>query len=275
MVSINTDIAFYADGDKICLPIMEVLFCAAACNLARLKKQQDWMPRNAVLLLPFLMEAAILNGKPDTGDLLKIFARSITEWAKEGEDASGEDDNDDDKSKGSIEAKERKTTKKGKAKQATTEMLVTITDDCEDVLAFLQAVRVKSPRVTAASLSLCAEKRTRVWFRRWTDTNLPTPTYPDPQDHMGLTGILTIVSTMLHTTEALLPVVVTQREAKNETKGWDRPPPTAQCVILVARATNGTSIPTLPPPTIHLFLKARNETDLHEDCYLTYTGHNL
>ena len=53
----------------------------------------------------------------------------------------------------------------------------------------------------------------RIWFQRWTDVNLPTPPKPAPQDHLGLTGVLTNVATQLHTTEALRPVVAAQREA--------------------------------------------------------------
>ena len=41
---------------------------------------------------------------------------------------------------------------------------------------------------------------------------------------------------------------------EKETKGCDRLPPTAQRVILAESATAGTSIPTSPPPTIHLCL---------------------
>ena len=90
VVSLKIDIAFAADGDKICLLITEVLLHAAASDLARSKNQRDWTLRNAVLLPPFLTEDAILHGELDTGELLKIFARSITEWAKEEETASGE-----------------------------------------------------------------------------------------------------------------------------------------------------------------------------------------
>ena len=62
VVSIKIDITFAADGDKIRIPITEVLLCAAAAaDLTRSKKQQDWTPRNAVLLPPLLMEAATLN----------------------------------------------------------------------------------------------------------------------------------------------------------------------------------------------------------------------
>ena len=60
---------------------------------------------------------------------------------------------------------------------------------------------------SGATLSLCTAKRAHVWFCRWTDINLLTPTKPDPQDHMGITGILTDVATRLHTVEALRPVV--------------------------------------------------------------------
>ena len=62
VISLKIDIDFAVDGDKICLPIAEVLLCAAAGNLARSKKQQDWTSRNAVLLIEFLTEAAILRG---------------------------------------------------------------------------------------------------------------------------------------------------------------------------------------------------------------------
>ena len=92
---------------------------------------------------------------------------------------------------------------------------------------------------------------------------------------MGITGVLTNVTTRLHTIEALRPVVAAQREAEKETKGWYRLPPTAKRVILAARATNRTSIPTSPPPTIHRFLHARNVTALQANCSLTYTGNNI
>ena len=107
------------------------------------------------------------------------------------------------------------------------------------------------------------------------DINLPTPPKPDPQDHMGITGVLTDMATRLHTAEALCPIAIAQRKAGNETKGWDRLPPTDQRVILTESATNGTSILTLPPPTIHRFLNARNVTALQADCYLTYARDNI
>ena len=53
-------------------------------------------------------------------------------------------------------------TKKGKANQATTKMLATIADNCDDVLAFLQAVAIKSPQVITAPLFLHMDKCTRV-----------------------------------------------------------------------------------------------------------------
>ena len=73
---------FNTKGDKIYLPIKEVLLCADDGDLARSKNQWNWKPYNAVLLPPLLMEAAILNEGLDVGDLLKIFSRSITEWVK-------------------------------------------------------------------------------------------------------------------------------------------------------------------------------------------------
>ena len=49
VISFNTNIAFAADGDKICLPIAEVLLRAAARDLAQSKRQRDWTSRKAVV----------------------------------------------------------------------------------------------------------------------------------------------------------------------------------------------------------------------------------
>ena len=239
-----------------------------------LKNQRYWTPRNDFLLPPFFTDAAILNVGSDTGELLKIFARSITERAEEGEDAEGDDDNEN-KSECGVEAEDKNTTKTGKTNQSTANTLATIADNCNGVLTLLQAVAVKSPRVTAAPLSLRVEKRARVWFCCWTDTKLRTPPKPAPQYHLGLTGVLNDVSTRLKTAEALRPVVSDQTEEEKETKGWYHIPPTAQRVILAAIATNGTYILTLPPPTIHRFLISRNVTALQVNCALTYAGNNL
>ena len=126
VISTKIEIVFAADGNKICLPIAEVLLRSAAGNLARMKNQMDWMPRNAVLLPPFLTEAAIPHGESDAGELLKIFACSITEWEKEGETASEVDDGNNEDSVITIDAEDEKTEKPGKVKQATAETLTTI-----------------------------------------------------------------------------------------------------------------------------------------------------
>ena len=174
-----------------------------------------------------------------------------------------------------TKARKLRKAKQDSAETATAETLAPFTVDCNDVLAFLQAVAVKSPRVIAAPLSLRAYKKARVWFKRWTDMHLPKPPTPTPQDNTGLTNVLTDVATRLHTAEALRPVVASQRDTDKETKGWERLPPTAQRVILAASATTGTSIPKSPPPTIHHLLNARNATALQDDFYLTYAGNNL
>ena len=142
-------------------------------------------------------------------------------------------------------------------------------------MEFLQAVSVKYPRIIAAPLTLCADKRACVWLQHWADVKIPIPPQPAPQDHLGLIGILTNMATRLHTAEALRPVVASQREAETETKGWDRLPPIAQRFILSESATTRTSISTLPPPTIHRFLNARNTMALQADLYLTYAGNNI
>ena len=243
VISLKIEIAFAADSDKICLPITEVLLCAAAADLAQSKKQRYCTPRNAVLLPPFLTEAAILHGESEAGELLNIFACSIIEWAMDADSTSEADKANDYNSVITIDAEETKV-KPGKANQASANTLVTIADDCDNILAFLQAVSVKYPRVIADPLSLRADKRARVWFQCWTDVNLPKPPKPAPQDHLGLTDVLTDVATRLYTAEALRPVVAAQRKVEKETKGLDRLLPTDQRVILATSATTGTSIPT-------------------------------
>ena len=70
----------------------------------------------------------------------------------------------------STETATAKAKKPGQAKQASAETaaaetLASIADDCDDVLAFLQAVAFKYPRVLAAPLSFRTDKCARVWFQ--------------------------------------------------------------------------------------------------------------
>ena len=169
MFSLKIEIDFSADGDKTRLTVAEVLLRAATGNLVRSEKQRDWTLRNAVLLLPFLTEAPILRGKLIAGELLNVFARSIMDWAKEEDTTSEADEANDDDIVVTIKAKDVKENP-GKTKQAAADTaatktaaaktLTTIADSCDDALAFLQAVAVKSPQVIVAPLSLCSDKRT-------------------------------------------------------------------------------------------------------------------
>ena len=86
----------------------------------------------------------ILYIESDAGKLLKIFSRSITEWAKEEDTTSEADEANNNDSVVTIEAKDQKA-KPGKAKQAAADTLNTITDDCDNVLAFLKYISVKYP----------------------------------------------------------------------------------------------------------------------------------
>ena len=54
---------FAVSGDKIRLPITEVLLCAIVGDLALSNKLRDWTSLNAILLPPFLTEAVILDGE--------------------------------------------------------------------------------------------------------------------------------------------------------------------------------------------------------------------
>ena len=58
-----------------------------------------------------------------------------------------------------------------------------IAANCDDILAFLQAVALKALRVQAAPLSLRADKHMAGWFCQWTDSKLkhqipPTSLHP-------------------------------------------------------------------------------------------------
>ena len=116
-----------------------------------------------------MTEAVILHDESDAGTLLKTFARSITESASDAAppgEAGEAIDNDsivtvrlpeapEGKKAGktkqaSAETAAAKAKKPGKAKQASAETaavetLASIAVDCDDVLAFLQAVTVKPP----------------------------------------------------------------------------------------------------------------------------------
>ena len=120
VISFNLDIAVAPEGEKIRLPITEVLLCAVAGDLKGSKKQRDWQSLNAVLLPPFLTEVAIFHGESDAGELLKIFARSFTEWASDTAPPSKADEAGDNDSVVTVEAPEASEGKKsGKPKSSS------------------------------------------------------------------------------------------------------------------------------------------------------------
>ena len=121
VISLNLEIAFATEGEKIRLPITDVLLCAAAGDLARSKNQRDCPSLNAVLLPPFLTEFSILHGESDKGELLKIFARSITEWASDVSPPSEADEASDDDSIVTVEAPEAPDAKKAGKSKASAE----------------------------------------------------------------------------------------------------------------------------------------------------------
>ena len=158
MISFNLEIAFSPDEEKIRLPITEGLLRVAAGDPKAPKKQRDWQSLNAVLLPPFLTEAVIIHGESDAGELLKIFAQAITEWASDTAPPSEADEASDDniiipveateasenkkpgKPKASADTPATEAKKRGKAKQASAEtaaaeMLAPFAVNCDDVLA--------------------------------------------------------------------------------------------------------------------------------------------
>ena len=111
-------------------------------------------------------------------ELLNIFVRSITKREEEEEDSNGEEDNNNSKEEEEAEEDTKKKTEK--KRKATVETLATIVDNCNNILAFLQAVAVESPRVIATPLSLRTNKQARVWFFWWYNINLPASPKTSP-----------------------------------------------------------------------------------------------
>ena len=96
-----------------------------------------------------------------------------------------------------------------------------------------------------------------------------------PQDHSGHTGVLRDIVKQIQNTESLRTVVVAQRGASQDTKGWECLPLTSQCAILASMPLYSLNIPLDLPHSIHHFLNTHNTTALQARCALTYSGHNL
>ena len=77
VISINSYTIFDSAKDNIWVPVTKVLLCAAVSNPIRSKKQRYCMALNAVLLLPFLTESAILSSETTETNLPKVFAKCI------------------------------------------------------------------------------------------------------------------------------------------------------------------------------------------------------
>ena len=153
---------------------------------------------NALLLPPFLTKAVILEGETASGELLNIFAAKIAERGlqyatKELEDESAsESDGENTK-----DMNGNKKEKSAMSCDATDE----ISYDCNNSLALLQVVAVKSLQVAAAPLLLHAEKRARAWSHRWLAHHLAplsTPITAAPKNHSRLTVVLRNFATWLH-----------------------------------------------------------------------------
>ena len=59
---IDVEHAFASTSDNIRLPTIEVLLCTAVGDLINLKKLRNWAALDAILLLPFLSNAVVLEG---------------------------------------------------------------------------------------------------------------------------------------------------------------------------------------------------------------------
>ena len=97
-----------------------------------------------------------------------------------------------------------------------------IAANCDDILEFLQVVMVKALWVVAVPILLRMNKCVWVWFRLWSAhqlVSLYTPLATAPQDHTGLTGFLSNITTRLQNEESIRPVIAEQRGADRYTIG--------------------------------------------------------
>ena len=149
---------------------------------------------------------------------------------------------------------------------------VGITSDCNNVLSFLQAVSLKAPQVLSAPLLLRVDKRASGWFLQWADCHIKqtfTHNNNAPQDHSGLTRVLSEAATHLQNSEYLRPVVAALRKAYREMRGWYQLPPEAQQVIPTESTVDGLTITLAPLSSINQFLNTRNATSLQSKCAMT------
>ena len=180
----------------------EKILCAAASELAKLKKLWYRTSKNAVLLPPILTDIALTNRETAAEALLMIFAKSINdqeveifaEILDEKEESGSDNDN-------------KKSAKTRSMKDATARNAMDgLTANCEKIITLLQVVALKAPQVQAVPLSLQSYKRATGWFCQWEDRNLKNQAPPNkatPQDQSGQTGFLSGVATRLQNKEAL------------------------------------------------------------------------
>ena len=223
MVSIDAYCEFSGSGEKILLPITEVLLRASIGSLVRSKKLCKRVVLNSVLLLQFLSKAVILEGEMQGAELLKAFAVNILEQVLEAtiEDLEKEDECnlDEDKTKATKSKAMRKV---AMVRNATDE----IASDCYDILAFIQAVAVKAPIVVAILLLFRAYNCAWNWFLCCL-VHIISPISPllstAPQYHSGITRVLSEVATRLKMRK-ISALSYRHRAKRTERRGTALPP---------------------------------------------------
>ena len=94
-----------------------------------------------------------------------------------------------------------------------------ITSNFNDVLSFLPDVAVKAPILVVVPLLLLMDKHAQEWLWHWSTHHispLSTSVTATPQDHSGLTGVLSNVAMRLQNADALRPIVAAQHKADKE-----------------------------------------------------------
>ena len=142
VVYIDIKRAFAGDGKKICLLITELLPRIDASDLTKSKTLHNQTYRNSVLFPSLITKSVFTNGETAAEDILKIFAEKIH---NHGAEKNPEDMDAYEDSGSNNENKKQKVTTRSTKGAMARDTIVGIATNCDNVLAFLQAVSLKAP----------------------------------------------------------------------------------------------------------------------------------
>ena len=134
---------------------MEVLFCAAAGNLAYSKEIRNWVMLNTIILTTFLTKAIIVYGQASETEIIKTFSSNIAEHnMKTPEELQRNGDK--------YRSNKEKTARKKKYKYVLSRKEAeSVSAAYNFILAFIQVASENPTKLASTPLSLCMDKHER------------------------------------------------------------------------------------------------------------------